>query len=547
MKKTQIVFKLAIAVLSVIFYSNVFAQKRVKIWDKFEHDFVSAKDYENPIYNVKSFEVVFISPTGNERKVYGFWDGGKSWKVRFIPNEIGTWTWNSVCSDRDNSGLYEKSGTFNCIENSSDLGIYKHGAIYHPKGKYYLTYNDGTPYFWVACTAWNAALKSTDEEWETYLKHRRDHNYNLIQLVTTQWRGCDKSADGMSAYEGSGEITINPDFFKRIDQKIDEANAYGLVVSPVILWALHVAQGRHLSPGYHLPVDEAVILAKYIVARYQGNHVIWTLGGDGKYYDDHEDRWKKIGSEVFNGIDHAPVTLHPHGSSYVGRIYADEIWYELMGYQSSHNNGERVVNWINKGPMSKDWDKLKPMPYINMEPNYEQIRFVITDEDVRNASWWSIFTTPIAGITYGANGIWPWLREGEKILNHRDAPGTSTWRESIEFPGSIQVGYLSDFIQKSDWWNYYPAKELLVEQPGDEVYNAFVSVVANEDRSSIMAYFPKKCSIEIRNPLLREYVAIWYNPRTNEYRHSDARLTGGKLSISQEQDGDWVLKLVAKN
>jgi hypothetical protein len=48
--------------------------------------------------------------------------------------------------------------------------------------------------------------------------------------------------------------------------------------------------------------------------------VIWTLGGDGKYYDDLEDRWKKIGREVFDGIHHAPVTLHPHGSSYVGRI-----------------------------------------------------------------------------------------------------------------------------------------------------------------------------------------------------------------------------------
>ena len=37
---------------------------------------------------------------------------------------------------------------------------------------------------------------------------------------------------------------------------------------------------------------------------------------------------------------------------------------------------------------------------------------------MRNASYWSILATPTAGITYGANGIWPWLREGEEILNH---------------------------------------------------------------------------------------------------------------------------------
>lgn len=536
-----------LTVVLIFLSSSTFAQNEVKIWDKYEAELTSSKSYLKPIYDVRNFDIIFTSPTGRGRKVYGFWDGGQSWKVRFMPDELGEWSWKSVCSDKENTGLHDNSGSFLCIPNTSQLDIYHRGAIVHPEGKYHLSYSDGTPFFWVGCTAWNGALKSTDEEWQIYLKQRRDHNYNLIQLVTTQWRGCDQSADGLVAYEGSGEITINPDFFKRIDQKIDEVNSYGLVTSPVILWALHVGQGRYLSPGYHLPLDEAAILARYIVARYQGNHVIWALGGDGKYYDDLEARWKKIGQEVFNEIDHAPVTLHPHGSSYVGRIYADELWYDIMGYQSSHNNGERVVNWINKGPMANEWDKLKPMPYINMEPNYEQIRFLITAEDVRNASWWSIFATPIAGITYGANGIWPWLREGEKILNHRDAPGTSTWRKSIDFPGSKQIGYLSEFIQDTDWWNYYPAAELLVSQPGDEIFNAFVSVVATEDKKGIMVYIPKKCSIELRNPLLYEYEATWYNPQTNEYSKGDPVLKDNKITIRKEREGDWVFKLDATN
>lgn len=523
--------------------SSPSAQNMVSIWDKIEISFSSSKTYDRPIYDVKSFDFSFTSPTGKTHEVYGFWDGGTLWKVRFMPDELGEWSWVSSCTDEKNTGLHSKKGSFECIPNNSDLGIYKHGEIKHIPGKYHLSYDDGTPYFWVACTAWNGALKSTDEEWEEYLTHRKEHNYNIIQLVTTQWRGCDKSADGLTAYEGSGEITINPEFFKRIDQKIDEVNSYGMVVSPVILWALHKGQGRYLSPGYHLPHEEAVILAKYIVARYQGNHVIWTLGGDGKYYDDLEARWKQIGREVFNDIDHAPATLHPHGSSYVGRTYEDEEWYNLMGYQSSHNNGEWVVNWINKGPMTNDWDKMKPMPYINMEPNYEEIRFEIDAEDVRNASWWSIFATPIAGITYGANGIWPWLREGEKILNHRDAPGTSTWRKSIDFPGSNQIGYLSTFIQKTDWWNYYPAKELLVSQPGDEIYNAFVSVVSQEDKTSIMAYFPKKASIQLRNPLNLTYTGQWYNPQTNTYMKANFIEKDGLLVIEQRVDADMVLKL----
>ncbi|MCA1760548.1 MAG: DUF4038 domain-containing protein, partial [Bacteroidales bacterium] len=377
------------------------------IWTKHEIRFQSSKTYDNPIYDVKDIKITFTAPSGMTKTVRGFWDGGTDWKVRFMPGETGTWNWKTECTDKENTGLHNQTGTFECIANNSSELLFQKGAIQHEPGKYYLSYSDGTPFFWMACTAWNGALKSTNEDWEYYLNQRKENSYNTIQLVTTEWRGADKNAEGLTAIDGAGYIRIHPEFFKRIDKKIDEANAKGLLVSPVVLWALPNGQGRHLSPGYTLPLEEAVLLAKYIVARYQGNQVVWTLGGDGRYYDDQEVKWKEIGRRVFNDIDHAPVTLHPHGSSWVGDIYDQENWYNLMGYQSSHNNGERVVNWINKGPMAGMWSKLKPMPYINMEPNYEEIGFRITAKDVRNASYWSLFATPVAGVTYGANGIWP--------------------------------------------------------------------------------------------------------------------------------------------
>jgi hypothetical protein len=188
-----------------------------------------------------------------------------------------------------------------------------------------------------------------------------------------------------------------------------------------------------------------------------------------------------------------------------------------MGYQSSHSNGKSTVNWINKGPMAEKWSKLKPMPYINMEPNYEQIGFKITDKDVRNASYWSLFATPVAGITYGANGIWPWLRDGESILNHLDAPGTTIWRKSLDFPGSIQIGYLAQFFQKLEWWRFFPANELLASQPGNTFFNQWVSVLQKDDHSEILVYIPEKSAISLINPEKIEYSAQWFNPLTNEY------------------------------
>lgn len=536
--------RLIISSIFVFGFINVFSQP--KIWEKHEIQLTSSKTYNNPIYDVKDFTATFTAPSGRIKVVRGFWDGGTDWKIRLMPDELGKWNWKTDCFDKENSGLHDQSGNFDCIKNNNEDLIFKKGAIQHQPGKYYLSHNDGTPFFWLACTAWNGALKSTDEEWKHYLNQRKANNYNVIQLVTTEWRGCDKNAEGLTAIDGAGYIHIHPEFFKRIDKKIDEANDKGLIVSPVVLWALPNGQGRELSPGYTLPLDEAVLLAKYIVARYQGNQVVWTLGGDGRYYNEQEVKWKEIGRRVFNDIDHAPVTLHPHGSSWVGDLYDQEDWYNLMGYQSSHNNGERVVNWINKGPMSQMWKKLKPMPYINMEPNYEEIGFRIFAKDVRNASYWSIFATPIAGITYGANGIWPWLAEGEKILNHNDKGGVTGWRKSIEFPGSIQMGYLAEFIQQFEWWDLYPANEILAEQPGEKIYNHWISVVKSSNDETIIVYIPEKAEVKLFNPKEIKYSAQWFNPVTNEY--SDAQIVNENhfVSFIQNFENDMLIVLKKK-
>ncbi len=108
----------------------------------------------------------------------------------------------------------------------------------------------------MAGTAWNGAMKSTDEEWKTYLTHRRDHNYNTIQIITTQFRGLDKNAEGLVAFDGGAEITINPEFFKRMDKKIDEINSYGLLASPAILWAIQYTPAIFNSQNGKLIIEQ---------------------------------------------------------------------------------------------------------------------------------------------------------------------------------------------------------------------------------------------------------------------------------------------------
>ncbi len=517
-------------------------------WMKYEQTFQSEKEYGNPLYDVREFAVSFSAPSGRVKTIAGFWDGGTTWRVRFAPDEAGTWTYNTECSDSNNKGLHQQKGTFACVEKPSPHDIYTKGSIIHPKGTYSLTHADGTPFFYTACTAWNGALKSTDAEWGAYLKDRVANHYNVIQFVTTQWRGGSRNSLGQVAFTGSGRISLNPDFFKLLDKKVDEINAHGLVAAPVLLWALPTGPGRELSPGYHLLEPEAILLARYMVARYGGHHVIWFLGGDGKYIEEYEQRWKTIGRGVFGG-EHGNarppgiVALHPQGRSWVGKQYAHEDWVDILGYQTGHNATPNTQKWITQGPVAQEWTYLPPKVFINLEPVYEDINKDATAADLRNASYWSVFSTPVAGITYGANGIWPWIRPGEEIENHSKPPILRPWYESIKLPGSVQIGYLSEFMQKYPWWELKPAQELLV---ANKEAGEFISVLRSDDRALLMAYVPRATAVKLYNSEHVSWQGQWFDPVKKTYAPATLSEKEGVLEAASPGAGDRVLVLRRK-
>jgi hypothetical protein len=291
--------------------------------------------------------------------------------------------------------------------------------------------------------------------------------------------------------------------------------------------------GRHLSPGYFLPDDEAILLARYMVARYGGNHVVWILGGDGKYLDTREQRWKNIGRGVFGDEHPGVVALHPSGKDWLGDAYAGEAWLDIIGYQTGHNNAEPTLAWITKGPVSQRWDKIAPKVLINMEPVYEEIRPEITDDDIRNASYWSVLSTPTAGITYGANGIWPWLREGEQIINH-GSKGEDNTRvlKALDLPGSLQIGYLASFFNRIAWWQLKPAPELLTGQPGTKTTGDHISVSRTDDRNTIVVYTPRAQSFSIYNPGDHRYEAEWFDVVANKMAKASVSTRNGVLTVS---------------
>jgi len=516
--------------------------KTVHKWGVFETEFKSSVDYADPFRSV-TLNCVFKSPSGREVVVDGFWDGGSNWRVRFMPDELGSWTYRTLCSNREDEGLHDQIGSFECIPYEGENPLYIHGALKLSDNRRYLVHADGTPFFWLADTAWNGIIRSTVTEWSEYLKIRREQGFTAVQFVMTHWRGGPYDIERETAYEGREKIIkLNVKFFKRIDVKFSMVNEYNLVAAPVLLWAIEDG----ISPGANLTDEDATLLARYLVARYGAHILLWILAGDGDYRGEKAERWKRIGRAVFQGKPRQPVTMHPAGKHWLLPEFLHEEWMDVVGYQSGHGVCGDDLKWLCFGPPSKDWCLEPTRPFINLEPNYEdhlayRIFKPINAHMVRRAVYWSLLLTPPAGVSYGTNGVWYWARKPEMPVNHPHIGVAKPWREAVRLPGAWHMGRLKRIFSKIPWWILHPDHEILLEQPGFKNVEMFVVACRSRYGKTAVVYTPEMQPLNLNlSSIKKPFEAIWVNPRREEELKIGV-FTDNNLKLTPPEPGDWLL------
>jgi hypothetical protein len=109
--------------------------QRVEQWGLHEISLQSTLAHTSPFTDV---ELCCRFTSGNRQvEVYGFYDGNQTWKVRFMPEQQGEWTYTTVSNDPQ---LSSKSGTFLV----GPRGRNNHGPV-RVKNTYHFAYADGTP------------------------------------------------------------------------------------------------------------------------------------------------------------------------------------------------------------------------------------------------------------------------------------------------------------------------------------------------------------------------------------------------------------------
>jgi len=476
-----------------------------------------------------------IRPDAGIFEVSAFWDGGREWVIRWTPDVPGKWGYELLSSDPDLNG---KEGTFE-VDPAPGRGM-----LQLSKDRRRLEYEDGAPFFWLADTAWNGAIRSTDEEWARYIADRKAKGFTAVQFVMTQWR----AAPDAGAFTAGPPLQVNPEFFRRLDRRFAALYEAGLVAVPVLLWAIGSTDGP--DPGFSLPTDEAVHLARYMVARYSAYRVVWMLGGDGDYRGEKAEKWKQIGREVFPPLAfRRAVTMHPQGMQWPWEAFENERWLDLLTYQSGHGNNAKSRAWnaVEAGKLAASL--AIPRPVINAEPNYEthldyHDRKPISDFQVRRAAYWSLLAHPTAGITYGAHGIWFWSRKPEVPTAHDRTGVAMPWWESLDLPGARQMKILREVFDSIPWWQLEPDPDLVAERPDDPAFLRYAGAARTTPGDVALLYLPDNPEVMVRLERLKAPVQVqWIDPRTGRRQDGDRLPNKGVQKFERPAEGDWLLLL----
>jgi hypothetical protein len=179
----------------------------IRVWEKHEVRLTAASTYQNP-YTEVTVWVDLVGPSFHKR-IYGFWDGGQTFRVRLVATAPGRWTWTSGSQPAD-AGLDGKTGTFTATdwsEAEKHENPLRHGFLRATPNGHALQYADGTPYFAIGDTWYSAGtnrFKWYDDDtprpigpsagFKDYVRYRKAQGYNWVNIIAAfpNWKTDDQ-------------------------------------------------------------------------------------------------------------------------------------------------------------------------------------------------------------------------------------------------------------------------------------------------------------------------------------------------------------------
>jgi len=493
-------------------------------WQRFELALKSSRNYANPFQDAQ-MRVLFVSPLGQTNRVYGFWDGGRTWRVRYRPDFPGRWTYYTMCSDTSNTGLHDRSGEFLCTAFETGNRFSEHGPVQVARDNQHFEHADRTPFLWLGDAAWNAAGRATARDWNDYVKLRAEQKFNVVQWKLPS-----------AVFRGRSRIEFNLELIRQLEARIESASHAGLLNAIVPLWEIGVCAGETL------PEDQAVVLLRYCLARWDSYPVAWILAFEADDTGNQAARWQQIGRAVFGSVSHSPVLVLPGESTWVLDNFRRERWVDALGVQTAQATDEDSLPWLLKGPLTLERSKSPARPLITLSPPAKTADSPFSASGLsRKVLWWNLLLNTPAGISSGASPVANW--ENTSKTSDQDQP----WRQAMTLPSATAIAPLSDFFADKDFWRLQPVPHAVVAPPGKNPPGHQVVAAGTEARDLILAYTPENRTVILATRALPNRArAGWFDPRTGATTPANSVGGTGAYSFGTPGPGDWLLTIHAR-
>lgn len=433
-----------------------------------EITFTAANAHADP-FNDVTLDAVFTDPAGASLRVPAFWDGEKTWKVRFASGIVGEHHFKTECSDASDKGLNGVEGVVRVTTYDGDNPLYKRGPLKIAADHRHFQQADGTPFLWLGDTWWMGLSTRLQwpEEFAALTADRTAKGFNVVQIVAGLYP--DQPAfDPRSANEAGFAWeekyrSIRPQYFDMSDRRIFYLVDHGIVPCIVGGW------------GYHLPwmgVEKMKQHLRYVAARWGALPVVFCGAGEFNlpFYlapgfpgggEKQAAQWSEI-FKYFHTVNafSRPFTAHPTGIAPLSArlLLKDQSIFDFDMLQTGHGMREVLAPTVSTVRASLAADP--PMPVVEGEVTYEALSGS-TPAEIPRLMCWACYMSGTAGFTYGANGIWQLNRKGAPYGNSPFGGnyGPIPWDEAMILPGSKQVGLAAKLLRTLPFDKFTPHPE----------------------------------------------------------------------------------------
>lgn len=386
-------------------------------WDVFEASFEGPSG-GNPFLDV-TLEA-FFQQKSRVVRVPGFYDGDGIFRVRFMPDNEGEWTFAAKSNAAELNG---KTGSF--VATAPRAGV--HGPV-RVTNKFHFAYADGTPFlsFGTTCYAWtHQPLSEQAKTLETLKKTRfnkmrmgvfpKDYPYNVNEALHDVYQ---KGADGKYDFDRP-----NPESFRHFENQVKALGEMGIEADIIIFHPYDRWGYCDMSEAQ----DYAYV--KYLAARLSAYRNVW---------------WS-----LANEYDFLLNTKPMHQWERYFHILEENDPY---GHLRSIHNGDPEANYDHRKPWvthvciqhwdvkrTGEWRLAYGKPVVNDEPEYEgniiQVWGNISAEELVHRFW-------ITAMRGGYTG------HGETFSNPDDL---IWWAKGGELHGEAwkRIGFLRDLMEES--------------------------------------------------------------------------------------------------